>query len=295
MQEDNKDGLKKDEIDLGPVLNAIRDFFRAVGEALVLAGKAIKFYLIRLVFVVIIALLIGYGIYKIQNPVYYSSMVVTSQYLSPEYYHHIISEMDLLIKDRNFEVLADKLNIPDTTAEEFQSIYYLPLVVEGDTIKEHNPFRVVVASHDGRIFNELTDPLAHFLENNEFVRHRKQIRIQQLESAIATLDGEIEQLDSLKKVMEKSLLNPNISSAGITLSESPDPVSVYEQKMEMFNSKQYNVSQLAQKENIQVVHPFTIRTKADKPDLLLTLFTSFWMGLIVGIIYVSIRFKRKMA
>lgn len=295
MQEEKRDGLKEDEIDLGPVLNAIRDFFRAIGKTLVLAAKAVQFYLLKLVFVVIISLLVGIGIYLIQKPVYYSSMIVTSQYLSPVFYYHIINELDILIKDRNFEVLGNKLSIPDTTAEEFHSIFYSPLMVEEDTIKEHNPFRVVVASHDGSIFNELTDPMTHFLESNEFVRQLKQIRIQQLESAIATLDGEIEQLDSLKKVMEKSLLNPNISSAGITLSESPDPVSVYEQKMEMFNSKQYNVSQLAQKENIQVVHPFTIRTKADKPDLLLTLFTSFWMGLIVGIIYVSIRFKRKMA
>lgn len=282
---EKKDYTRDDEIDLGPVLNWLRSLFQRLGRGISYIFEVIRSYLLRISLITFLFLMLGFAFHSIQKPLYYSSMVVTSQYLSPTFYHHIISELDLMLNDKNYEGLADKLKIEKQVAENLESIYYLPLVVEEDTVREYQPFRVVVSAHDGSIFQGLTQPFLNFMEENEFAVQKKEVQTEQLKTSISMLEKEIAQLDSLKMVMEKSMLNQSRDNQTIAFFESPEPVPVYEHKMELYNLKQYKETQLAQKENIKLIYPFTVRTQADEPKLIPTLINFMVIGFLLGLGY----------
>ena len=285
---------REDEVDLGPIINALERAFRSLSKGISYVMGLIGRYAFSILFIIVITLGVGYGIYKIQKPVYYSSMVVTSNYLSPIYYHHILSELDLMIKDRNTEGLAEKLDLDEEEAEQLKSIYYLPLTVEGDTVREYQPFRVVVAAHDGRLFGDLTQHFLDFLKANSFTAELEEIEKQQLRASIELLKQEMQQLDTLKKVMEKSLLRgTGIADNGIALLESPEAVEVYQQKMEFFNQKQYQEARLEKRESIELIYPFTVRTKADEPKLLQIELYFLLIGFLVGMLISGWRDRRR--
>ena len=97
--------------------------------------------------------------------------------------------------------------------------------------------------------------LVNYLENNDYAIKRKEARRRALQALKENLDRKLQSLDSLKKIVNSSII-PRSEGRGIILGEPIDPVSVYQAEISYFR-EQLNIDQaLATIDNIEIIQPF---------------------------------------
>ncbi|HEY4149907.1 MAG TPA: hypothetical protein VGM41_13300 [Chitinophagaceae bacterium] len=116
-------------------------------------------------------------------------------------------------------------------------------------------FKITLVTHDTSSITEVQNGVVSFLENNEYSVKRKKARIQTWKSLDADLTAKISGLDSVKKIVNSSII-PRASGQGIILGEPINPVSIYQQEMIYYKEKLSIAETLATYSNIEVVQPF---------------------------------------
>jgi hypothetical protein len=261
-----------DEIDMGL-------FFRRLGRIFSGAGKGVSQsagLILRRPVLIGLFLLFGIGagtlLYYIATPVYKASMTLTSNVLSNDYCSDRIEDLQLVVKDRSYSLLAKKLQISQSTAEKIKMIAYAeiyePDEKERDSIIIGIPFKVKLEVIDPVVIDSLQTALLNYLENNEYSLARKKIRRESMEQMREKLGKEITQLDCLKVIVANSLLTRQGSAGGIVIGQPLDPLNVYREDIILFQQKLGISSDLSLINNIQVIDGFLAREKPDSPKLL---------------------------
>ena len=268
-----------DELSLVNLLENIFSFFRRFGWLIAIST--------------FIGLLLGYVLYKTAPKQYASTLLLHSFTLANAEQINIIQNWNQLLKDKEYDLLAKRLNcspqmlqqVTKCEAEELQKLY---------TPNNPNGFSVSVMVKDNAILDSLQHSIVWGFENNDYIKERLTARRSNLLQLIDKVKIEITRLDSSKKSIETNIAGTaqhggsfivdisNINSGMIGLNEK---LLDYQDQLKFISA-------------VQVLHSFEKFSKPAAPKLLKLLVLGSIAGFALGyfmavFIYIRSRVLKK--
>ncbi len=265
--------LPSDEIDLGELLLKL---FKIVNRN-------------KLILIIFTTLGMAGGIarYYLKVPVYESSMMLRSDILTEAYSETLTDNLKRLIEERNDALLSEKLSI---TAEEASHL----VDIKVESVEEANTpvgavkniiFLISVEITDNGILENLQAGIVNFLENNEFVKKRIDLRRKRFEALVSQVNKEIKEIDSLKKRMNEGIIYNQQGANLVVL----DPSNVYEKALSLFKEELTYQENLELIDSIQLIEGFTAFKNPIAPKLSLSGGSGLLVGLFLALIIVFTR------
>lgn len=185
---------------------------------------------------------IGGAYFLVKTPYYKSQMTISHSRLENDYCYEAIANLNSGIRESTAnEELAHNLGVSYECAKKVKSISYRHLNTKiaekyGDSVHVMLPFKVEAEVYDNSILDSLQLGILNYLESNPYATHRKNARRLNLDKTEERLDREILAVDSLKRIVDKSVV-PQSSGTGIILGEPINPVLVYELALKLYRQK----------------------------------------------------------
>jgi hypothetical protein len=274
-----------EEIDLKPIIKLIKSFFTGIITLI----KFIIYSIIKMPVFIIICTFIGLsiGLFSFYNeqPMYITSMTLTSNLLTNGYCKNLIDDLQSIKDDNNNELLATKLNINTTDAAAIQKLSYKDFTkeIDIDTAAIGTPFIIEMAYYDNSIIESVEAGLVNYLENNQYAQARKVVKKEQLQSMGNVIIKEIADLDSLKEVIASNL-SPRGSGSGFVYGQPLDPVNVYKETLDLHARKLELDSKIKLIDNIELINSFNKKITPASPNLYLKILTGVSLGFCFGLL-----------
>lgn len=280
---------RQEDVDLMYLLRSLKGIIFNIYKAIIgLILFSIK-KMVTLLFFIMICVGLALSLYLVREPLYESQLCVSHTRLTNDYCYELITGLDSYInKKENNSRLAKKLSLDLESAKKIRKISYEPLSLNiaqryGDSTRVLLPFKVEVEISDNSILPELQEKLLNYLESNKYVSQVKEIDRQTLLQTEARLDKEIENLDSLKRILDKSLI-PQTSGTGIILGEPINPVTVYDISLKLYEKKLQLIEKQKLNDSFYVMVDFQENKDSGKGKLFY-IFIATIIGYILGMIF----------
>lgn len=284
-----KDNNSSEEIDLISVFSTIKkgflNFFQSIGELIIFSIKNIK----TLIAFIIIGVGLSIGIFFLKKTVYTSELTISHTRLNNGECYSLINALAKLRDNANHNdtVLAEKLGLDVKKAKQIKNISCKAL---NETLEKNYkdsafvllPFKIEVNVYSASILDSLQKGILNYLESNEYATKRKKINRDYLDKIEEKIKGEIISIDSLKNIVDKSII-PRSMGNGIILGESIDPVKVYQEGMNLYKS-QLNINEQKELNNsFEIIIGFS--PAVPSASLLLYIFEGFISSFALGMIW----------
>ncbi|MGE0566972.1 MAG: hypothetical protein AB7O73_03405 [Bacteroidia bacterium] len=180
---------------------------------------------------------IGYGIFELKDVVYLSELTVSHTRIDNDQCGDIISNLTKLKgKDKQ---LAKLLRLDIGTSSQIKTIYYEPIntrvsKIYNDSVLVIQPFKIAAEVYNPAIFDTLQWAILNYLETNNYIAKRKEIKRNYLKEFKKKVKQEIMSVDTLKQIVYKSIANKNAGN-GIVIDEPIDPVRISQRALELQN------------------------------------------------------------
>ncbi|HEY0680622.1 MAG TPA: hypothetical protein VGD17_20220 [Chitinophagaceae bacterium] len=251
-------------------------FFRPIGVAFRRAWAFGMNYLRLLAFnrylftaILILGAIAGYCLRFVIPPSYKTEAIFISDMLPGNYCITLLENLNELRRPGNIPILAKELNISADAAWQIRGIK--PYSVAKDTFifekrdTSMSVFRVSLVLSEITHLEEIQKGLINYLENNEYARRRKEARARNMNAQIAALDIKLKSLDSLRQVVNSSVI-PRSQGQGIILGEPIDPVSVYQAESNYLKEQLNMKERLSTMDHIEVIQPFFKLNEHNNPN-----------------------------
>lgn len=230
-----------EEIDLFSIFQSIKrgvaGFLHPIGELIDFCFKNFK----TLLLFCIIGVVIAVGLFFLKKKIYTSELTLTHNRLNNSECYSLLNDLTRLLENsspENDKTLAKKLNISVNDVRQIKNI--TPKALNESLEKKYKdsasvilPFKVEARIYNPSILNDLQTGILSYLETNEYVFKRKEINRKHLELYEEKIRTEITGIDSLKQLVDKSIV-PRAGGNGIILGEPIDPVKVYQAGLDLY-------------------------------------------------------------
>lgn len=286
-----EDNNHQEEIDMIQILKNTKNAFSDIIQSIANVVTFPIVYFKTILLFVLIGIGIGVGMYFIKRPVYITSLSIISNRFNNDNCIQLINTLEDITDDKNNSpILAKKLNISHEYAEQVKSIVYEPLNAQieklyKDSISRNFPFKITVKVYNVSILDSLQAGILHYLEFNDYLLKRKEIKKQSLEKFGERIKNEIIALDSLKRIVNQSIVSHN-KGTGLILGEPLNPVTVYQKTMELYKIELTNLEDQELNNSFEVLDGFTKFIQPSWPKLWLNLLLGSFLGYLFGIQWV---------
>ena len=318
MEQDQKQNLKDDEIDLRAVFAAIGGFFVRIWNfflSLIIGFRRITLKRLYLILVMMfLGAVISAGYYFQRKPFFQTALLIQSDYLNNRLVESAVEKLDKLVDPASPEALARELGITDEVAANIIEISATPFITEGEVIEieilqeqlrnlkveqqqitrivnqievqNQNAFEIIVKVFDPNIFGDLQTPLVNYFRNNPYVKRRIEINKSNLENEKEKLEQELKQMDSLKGVLVRYIEKSSGSKEGASnfILGDPtvsDPISVFKEDYSLYQLYQRVQRSLYLQEDFEVIDGFTSFDKPASSGLVKTIRD----GLLISLVF----------
>jgi len=269
--------------------NAIAGFFRF----------SLKNFILLLVFL-LIGFAGGFVHYKLAKPVYFSELIVSSNYLPNDFCAELVEQLQGYVDDDTPELLAKKLEIDSADAEGIVKLQFSNFdenlaekYKDRDTIVLGLPFKIKVYVSDFNLYPKLQPGLIGFFERNPYSEVERNIRLTNTNLLIEKIRKESSELDSLKKVVS-SHLAPRGTQGGFVFGQPLDPINIYREVITLYKEELEKSAELIIKSNnLRVYSGFEVREKPHRPKLLLSIGIFALTGIFLGYVIALVKRNRK--
>ena len=142
---------------------------------------------------------------------------------------------------------------------------------------EVNIFKIRVLVKDTKILPNLENGIVSYLEKNPYVKKRIELRKLSIESQLDYVRNELKEMENLK---EKVIAGQGILRDSQNNLVMFDPVSIYEQSLNLFKQELELQDNSKLIDNFQVMQPFTVFNRPVGPKLINALFIGILLSLI---------------
>ena len=287
---DNQKGNQSNEIDLIELFqligNGLKSIFLKILQAIIFL---IVFGIKRIHFLLLFAIIggfIGYGISKISKPFYSSELIAQPNGIRSQDMVTYITDLHLQCKTRNFNGLKNSLKIIDSAIyqiKDIQAFHFIDVNRDGigdfvDYERINNPkdtnsrivynrFLLKVEVYNNNIFPLVKEGILNYINGTPYVVKLNDIRKKELDEQIATIEHEINKLDSLQNVdyFNESNSRPFIKhESQLTFLAEKDKRMYYHDKIALVSSKQRYEKELAlATEPITIIKDFSELERAE--------------------------------
>lgn len=218
------------------------------------------------------------------HKVYESRMMLYSNILTESYCDQLAVNLRAIIKDENYELLAERLNITSDQASQLRDIQIEGALQAGSIAQEADRLFLVVTVKviDNSVLPALQDGIIYYLGQNDFVKVRTQQKIQYYEKLIARVADEIEKLERVKERLSEGTYK---SQGGIVVMDPSDP---YAETVELYRDKLTYEEALRLVNSVQLVEGFSPLNTPVSPKLTLLLPGGLLSGVILAFLILGI-------
>lgn len=289
---------KQDDLDVVYVLGAAKRGVKGLATSI----SGLFTFTIRNFFILLLFALGGaglaFGLYQLKTPYYESDFTVSHIRFENDYCAEMVKNLNASINHQeNNATLAEKLKIDPSMAAQIKHISSRPLnehmaKVYADSLAIFLPFKVEVEVYDNRILPTLQNSIMDYFENNEYAVTLKELDKKSLDYIEKRVKDEIVEIDSLKKIVTKSIM-PRATGNGIILGEAMEPVDIYKHGIESYEKLvEVNKKQALNKSFQLMVGYTTNNAEAGLPKWAYLLLGMF-VGYIAGVVVLSRRHSAK--
>lgn len=241
-----KENNNTEEIDLRAVFGSIKKGFlklvHSIGELINFSVKNIK----TLTAFILIGVGLSLGVFFLKKTVYVSDLTISHTRLNNGECYSMINDLTRHRNKRNDTILSAKLGIDVKKVKQIKSISCKALneALEKnykDSVFVLLPFKIEAKVYNVSILDSLQIGILNFLESNKYATKRKEINKLYLDKYEEKIKSEIISIDSLKHIVNKSIL-PRSLGNGIIMGESIDPVKIYQEGMNLYKT-QLNINE----------------------------------------------------
>ncbi len=282
------------EIDLYYFFKPVGTALKKTGMAFKQAAKKIRANIIVFAIIVVVLSLAGYSLRFILKPAYKTEGIFISNILPGKYCSMLLKNLNGLKGEKNKPVLADRLKISREAASDIQSISMSTmrdtfLIERKDSTL--SLFKITLLLRSVQHLDTIQWALVNYLENNEYALKRKEAKRKALQSMKENLDSKLRGLDSLKKIVNSSII-PRSEGKGIILGQPIDPVSVYQAEISYYREQLSIDQSIATIDNIEIIQPFFKINQTNHPRYNLIAAWFFIASLVIASLVV-LMFGRK--
>lgn len=286
---------KAEEIDIISFLRPIGQLFKSIIETIGNWIKKLKKNWLTATVIIVLFVGLGFSTRFILPKQYQTNAIILTHEIPADLCIIELQNLNQTINnEEDFSLLSEQLKISNKyaegiahiSAEKIQDIYFTK---DKDTSGQLFTIQLRIKKAD--ILDSVQAGIVQFLENNEYSKKRKEAKRASLNELKLNLQKKVESLDSLKSVVNNSIM-PRGQGQGIILGEPVDPVSIYQAEVAYFKEQLTINEDLATLDNIEIIQPFIKVKKSNYPDYKLILLYSFLCGLGVSILFVLL-FKKQ--
>jgi hypothetical protein len=266
MEETKKTGAE--EIDLFTFLKPLWDVFAGIVRMISVLLNLIRDNIVYIILLTLAVGVLGFSLRYIIPSAYRSEAIIITHELPAKLCLLVLENIEDLTKNkRNKDVLAKQLGLTNDQAGSVIAIRAKIIkdsffINNGDTMR--NFFTITAIYRDTAVITSLQKGIVDYLENNSYALKRREAKRKSLLSLKANLDLKLKSLDSLKLIVNNSII-PRSQGQGIILGEPIDPVKVYQTEVSYFKDQLNLDEQLATLDNIEVVQPFITTARPNHP------------------------------
>jgi hypothetical protein len=320
----NQPRKQEDEIDLRQLFSAIGDFFSGIGKTVinsVIKVRRRSFEYKWLILVLVIAgISLGLIYNNVRQPVYSSSMLISSDYFNGRIIDNSIEKLNLLSAEEDKVGLAAALGIDQSVALNIVEFEANPFISEDDRvemevlkqklkeldldeaeinkiisrieIENKNTFQIIVNVNKSDIISGLEPAIVNYFKNSDYIKNRVVSREQKLKGRLTKLERENLKLDSLKNAMiqvyESMAKKSPQGSDNLYIGDqySSNPMQVFSEDLRINNELLGIKEELFLKRDFEIVDGLTVFRKPVSAGLLKTIVYSTLISL--GIAYILI-------
>jgi hypothetical protein len=276
------------EIDLYHFFKPLFSGLKKLGNGVLFIFRKIVHNKISFVLIVLLITLAGYSLRYILAPAYETQGIFVSNILPAKYCTLMLQNLNKLRGEKNISLLSQQLNINNEAAGDILSIN-LSSMRDTFQIDERDSalslFRITLILKSMQHLDTIQHSLVNYLENNEYSVKRKEAKRKALEALRHTLDYKLQSLDSLKKIVNSSII-PRSEGKGIILGEPVDPVRIYQAEMTYYRELLKIDQALATMDNIEIIQPFLKLNQSNYPHYNRFLLNFFLASLLVAVLVV---------
>jgi hypothetical protein len=223
-------------------------------------------------------------------------MISAHTRLNNSYCSEIVSSLDSYLDGKKNLELARVLRIhPKQSAQvkslEYQDISESLALKYRDSLNTVLPFKVNACVYNVNVLDTLQTAILSYMESNNLAAKLKEFDREVYLRTIDQLEREIAQNDSLKKLINNSII-PRGPSSGLIYGEPLDPVNVYRRTMDLFDKKVATEIKLKNINTFDVAVDFNKSMKQSGPGMFSFTLTGTFIGYIIGVIIIY-RKRRK--
>jgi hypothetical protein len=275
------DNNNKDEIDLISIFSTIK---KAFSNLINKTYSLFQYSILHIKFLsiyILIGAATGYGLFKLSPIVYQSDLTLSHKRLTNGQCIDIIENLSKSSNKK--EELSKKLNIDLNVANKIKNIYYKPLNNSSvnDSLLKLSDFKIEVKVYDKNILDSLQPKIISFLESNEYATKRKKMNRLYLDKLEDRIKNQIISIDSLRKIVDKSIIPKSLGN-GIIMGESIDPIKVYQESLNLYQSQLRISNDKELNDSFEIVVGFSpaIPTSSTLNNMLLGGILGYLAGLI---------------
>ncbi len=236
---------------------------------------------------------IGFSVFSIKRPIYISELTISHIRFTNDQCFELINNLTKLNGDDR--LMSQMLKMDIASVQKVKSITYLPLSTRTNKLYSDSasyvfPFKVSAEVYDPSVLDSLQSKIMSYLESNQYGIKRKQIDKQSIQKYIDKLSKEMNDVDSLKKIVNQSILHKN-SGNGVMIDEPIDPVKITQKAVELFDSQLKLEKQLAINESFELMMGFNGGVQLTA-DITLSIVSGILYGYLFSLIFLFIRRKK---
>ncbi|MFT2008814.1 chain length determinant protein [Pontibacter sp. 13R65] len=282
----------RDEVDLTFIVEKVIKGTKSAGNGISYIYNLILRKKLLLTGFMVFGIILSYIAHQATKPYYSSSMTFVLAKIRNDFVEEQLNGLESMVVDKNFEAIAERLDITLATAQQIKDMDFINLDEERitmDSVLTGSPFRIELNVYDNQVFSSLEPALTSYLENNRYFTRQKQIKEEQYRKMISKYRSDISSIDSIKG----AALLPKGPVNGFIFGQPLDPTELYKQGIDMYKDQVELEAELDQLDNIQVVNGFVPRKNPSGPNLFLYLLAGAVLFLVLGLITASTLEKRK--
>lgn len=282
--------FERDEVNLTPMFKFVSNQFNKLSDRVSYYKWLITKNIVTIASFVLLGVGASFFHYYLVTPTFKTTAIIVSNLLTNEYCSSLINTLGELAREKNYEQLAEKLNLKVETATKIKGIRYLNYSAakqSRDTVIGQ-PFSVEVVVVDNGMLDSLQYSLVYYLENNVYALKRKTAKQAVLNDFSIKMDEELNELDSIMKKIHYGVI---IKKDDEEL-QLYNPIDLYKKYLQIYEEKYQMMEKMALLSNFELIEGFTKFTKPSSPRLIKDAIYAGFIMFLIGF-YLVLRADKK--
>lgn len=254
---------------------------RRIQYPFILISKYTKLIAIYVVFAIVAAVVLKFTL----PPVYSGSFIFEVNDKMDLYYINILTDIQTLAKDKDYNGLAAELKIQDSDAGLIKKIYFVPFMVSKTNDSSNNAAIVTLEMNQPDRYIEVQESIINYLESNSHYTKARNIRLSGIDSLQSKLTADMKEMESVKDLVIANVKPPVASGNGLVYNVPLDPFRAYELRLERYKEQLNLLNKKNFPKTFELIKPCVVSKKPVFPKLPFLLLVLLPIAFFVSLVH----------